>query len=117
MVDLYVKLVDRCDPQFAGEIFNAGWQNLTISEISDIVRRVVREEAGIDAGIEILPTEDNRSYHISSAKVQKWLGWTPQKTIEDAVRDLVRVFKEGKVEDPKDPVYKNIEQMRRLNLT
>jgi len=117
MVDLYVKLVDRCDPQFAGEIFNAGWQNLTISEISDIVLRVVHEDAKINTGIEILPTEDNRSYHISSAKVQEWLDWRPQKTIEDAVRGLVRAFKDGKVEDPKDPVYKNIEQMKRLNLT
>ena len=47
---------------------------------------------GEDVKTEIVKTDDNRSYHISSEKIKKVLGFSAKKTIEDAVRDLKYAF-------------------------
>ena len=39
------------------------------------------------------PTNDMRSYHVNSDKVARVLGFEPKRTIEDAVRDLARAFR------------------------
>ncbi len=40
--------------------------------------------------IETSPSNDLRSYHVSSAKIKRELGWEPKRTIEDAVVRSVR---------------------------
>jgi hypothetical protein len=40
-------------------------------------------------------SNDNRSYHVSSRKIATKLGYTPQRSIEDAVRDLCCAFRAG----------------------
>lgn len=112
MTDLYVDLAEKCDVRIAGQVFNAGWENFTLLEIANMVRRVV----GLDIGIEIVPTDDIRSYHISSGKIKREFGWQPQRTVEDAIRDLVGAFKAGKVENPDDDIYYNIKTMKKLGL-
>jgi nucleoside-diphosphate-sugar epimerase len=65
-------------------------------------------------GVEITtsPTNDNRSYHISSEKIRRELGFKPKHTIEDAVRDLCGAFKAGKIPNPMDDIrYYNIKTM------
>ena len=47
--------------------------------------------------IETSPSNDLRSYHVSSEKIKRELGWTPKRTIEDAVRDLCAAFRAGKI--------------------
>ena len=74
-----------------------------------MVRKVVGKE-----GVEIVttPTNDNRSYHISSEKIRRELGFEPKHTIEDAVRDLVAAFKAGKTPNPMDDIrYYNVKTM------
>jgi nucleoside-diphosphate-sugar epimerase len=41
------------------------------------------------------PTDDNRSYHISSDKILRELGYSPRFTIEDAIRELTEAFRAG----------------------
>ncbi len=101
MCDLYELLLEVPDEQIAGETFNAGYQNHSIMKIANIVRRVVQAECPEKGGIEIVttPTNDVRSYHINSDKIARTLGFRPKRGIEDAVRDLCRAFKEGKLPD------------------
>lgn len=113
MADLYAYLTEESNIRIAGQIFNAGWENFTVLEIAQMVQKIV----GWDVGIEITSTNDNRSYHISSEKIKIFFGWQPQKTIENAVKDLVDAFKSGKVTDMNDSVYNNIKTMQRLKLT
>ena len=82
------------------EIFNVGYQNMSIMDIAETgrnasSRRNSRRKAPI--GIETTPSNDNRSYHINSDKIRRVLGYAPKRTIEDAVRDLCRAFKDGKL--------------------
>ena len=71
MCDLYELLLDLPDEKIADEIFNAGYQNMSIMEIAQIVKRVVEEEFPEKGAIAIVttPTDDNRSYHINSDKI------------------------------------------------
>ena len=76
------------------ETFNVGYQNLSLMEIAELVRRVVGEEMPDRKAVDIVttPTDDVRSYHINSDKIKRVLGYQPQHTIEDAVRELCQAF-------------------------
>ncbi len=109
VTDLYVQLLELPDETIAGKIFNAGHENYQVSEIAEIVRKVVGEE-----GVEITttPSDDNRSYHISSEKIRCEVGFEPKHTIEDAVKDLCDAFKAGKIPNPIDDIrYYNVKMM------
>lgn len=113
VTDLYVKSLEWPDDAIDGKIFNAGYENRQVIEIADIVRRVV----GKDVEVVTAPTDDNRSYHISSDKIRRELGFEPKKTIEDAVRDLYMAFADGLIPNPMTDIrYYNVETMQRLQL-
>lgn len=106
---LYVEAMEWPDALVDGEVFNAGYENHSVMRIAEIVRDVVGEH------VEIVrtSTDDNRSYHISSDKIDRVLGFRPQHTIEDAVRDLVAAFEAGKVPNSfDDPHWFNIKMMQ-----
>ena len=99
------------------EIFNVGYQNLSIMEIAELVRRVVAEEMPERRKVEIVttPTDDIRSYHINSDKIRRALGYAPRHTIEDAVRELTRAFLAGKLPNSmEDDRYFNVRLLKRL---
>ncbi len=111
MTDLYVSALQWPDEKIDGKIYNAGWQNLSIRDIAELVRR----EVGDDVRIVTSPTDDLRSYHISSEKIKRELGWAPQRTVRDAVRDLLAAFRAGKApESLTDPRYFNIKTMQAI---
>lgn len=119
IADLYVDLLERPVEQIAGETFNAGYENLTVAELADQVRRVVEAEFPEKApiAVETTPSDDLRSYHVSSKKILQKLGWAPQRTIEDAVRDLCRAFKAGKLPNSlTDDRYINVRTVKQLAL-
>lgn len=109
MTDLYLETLKFPSDKIDGKIFNAGWQNLSIRAIAELVKK----EVGDDVQIVTSPTDDLRSYHISSEKIKRELGWAPKRTIQDAVRDLVGAFKAGKIPNSlTDPRYFNIKTMQ-----
>ncbi len=109
MTDLYVRLLELPDEMVGGKIFNAGYENYRLLEIAEMVQKVVGRER---IEIATAPTNDNRSYHISSEKIQRELGFEPKYTIEDAVKDLCDAFKAGKIPNPIDDIrYYNVKTM------
>ena len=104
MCDLYKLLLELPDEKIAGETFNAGYQNQSIMEIATIVKNVTQEEFAEKGEIPIVttPSNDNRSYRITSDKIAAKLGFTPKRTIEDAVRDLCRAFRAGETPQQHD---------------
>jgi len=114
VTDLYIQLLELPDEMVAGKIFNVGYQNYQILEIAESVRKIVGKE-----GVEIVtkPSNDNRSYHISSEKIKRELGFKPKHTIEDAIRDLCDAFKAGKIPNSMTDIrYYNIKAMQHLQL-
>ena len=67
--------------------------------------------------LETLETNDNRSYHISSKKLQQKLNFTNKFTIEDAIIELKKAFEMNMVKNPLlDPMYYNIKRMQEISL-
>ena len=117
MCDLYKLLLEVPDDKIAGQTFNAGFQNLSIMEIAQIAKRVVQEEFPQKGEIPIAttPTDDIRSYHVNSDKIMRVLGFRPKRNIEDAVRDLCRAFKAGKLPNSmQDTAYFNVRKLKQL---
>jgi nucleoside-diphosphate-sugar epimerase len=109
----YIKSLEWPDKAIDGKIFNVGFDNFTVSEIANKVRKVVGE----DIEIVTTPTDDNRSYHVSSAKINKELGFVAEHSVEDAIHDLVTSFQAGKIPNAMtDSRYYNIKTMQELKL-
>ncbi len=114
VTDLYLRALEWPIGKIDGQIFNAGYENHTIADIA----RMVQRQVGPDVAIETTPTDDHRSYHISSERIRQTLGYTPLHTIENAVEDLVVAFKAGKIPNSMtDSRYFNIKRMQEANLT
>jgi nucleoside-diphosphate-sugar epimerase len=113
MADVYLRLLEAPDARVSGKVFNAGYENHTVLEIAEMVRNVV----GASTDIVTTPSDDHRSYHISSEKIRRELGFVPQRSIEDAARDLVDAFRAGRIPDSMtDRRYYNIKTMQHLGL-
>ena len=110
-------LLDAPDEKVANETFNVGYQNMSILDIALLVKRVVEREFPEkgEIGIVKTPTDDKRSYHINSDKIRRVLGYIPKHTIEQAVSDLCRAFKDRRFRNSmSDDIYFNVRRMKNL---
>ena len=113
MVESYIALLNAPKEAIAGEIFNAGDENQTVLELAETVKKVV----GDDVKLVATPTNDNRSYHISSKKIAEKLGFVPKHSISDAVVDLRKALETGLLPNSlQDERYFNIKRMQSLKL-
>ena len=109
MVEAYVLLLNAPKELIAGEIFNAGYENQSVEELANSVRDVM----GDDVELITSPTDDNRSYHISSQKIAKVLGFAPTHTIKDAIVDMKAALEVGLLPNSlTDDKYFNIKRMQ-----
>lgn len=114
MVRAYELLITSPVKKVSGEIFNAGYHNHTVSELGNIVK----EKIGNDVVLETIESSDNRSYHISSEKIKKILGFNASKNIGDAVLDLKKAFDNNLLPNSlEDEKYFNIKKMNNIKLT
>jgi nucleoside-diphosphate-sugar epimerase len=119
IADLYVDLLATPTPLIAGKIFNCSYENHTVRELGEIVRQAVLHELPHLAPIEVAtsPSNDLRSYHISSEKIARELGFKPKRTVEDAVVDLCRAFRAGKIPDALTDIrYYNVKAVQAAKL-
>ena len=114
MVNVYLHLLAMPSKRIDSGVYNAGYQNLPVMQIAE----VVRDALGADIDIEVTPTDDNRSYHVSSEKIKNELGFEAKHSVRDAVEHLKSAFEAGKISDSlNNPLYYNIRRMQEINLT
>jgi nucleoside-diphosphate-sugar epimerase len=102
LVDAYLFAFERRLPG----VYNAGFENLTVLEIAQTIAREV------PAPIDIRPSTDPRSYFVCSDKLLG-TGFTPQKTVQMAIREIAAAFREGRLKD--EPISYNVHWMRQHN--
>lgn len=102
MVQAYHHFLAR--PDVTG-IFNAGFENLTILEIAQLVTKYVKAE------ILTSPSNDPRSYRLSSKKLLA-TGFKPTAGVEDAIRELVEAHRRGDLKE--DESCFNIRAMKSI---
>jgi nucleoside-diphosphate-sugar epimerase len=116
--DLCMLLLEAPKEKVQNEIFNCGYQNMSIMHIAELVKKVIEEVFPEKGPIEIAtePTDDIRSYHINSDKIKNALDFEPKHTIEEAIRDLAEAFKAGKLPNSmEDDQYYNVRTLKKLN--
>jgi len=115
--DLCKLLLTAPAEKIKNEIFNCGFQNMSIMSIAQTVKKVVEEtfpERG-SIPIDVTTSDDPRSYHINSEKIARALNFKPKYSVEDAVRDLCKAFKEGKLPNSfDDNRYFNVRTMKAI---
>lgn len=115
--DLCKLLLDAPTDKIRNEVFNCGFQNMSIMDIAKTVKKVVEKlfpEKG-DIPIEVTTSDDPRSYHINSEKIHRVLGFKPKHSIEEAVMDLCQAFKEDKLPNSfDDNKYYNVRTMKAI---
>jgi nucleoside-diphosphate-sugar epimerase len=113
MTDLYLQLLEAPDEVVSGKVWNAGYHNLKVREIAEMVQ----SEVGQGVDIVVTPSDDHRSYHVSSEKIKREFGFTAQRTVSDAIVDLRDAFLSGKVPNAmSDDRYYNIKRMQAVKL-
>lgn len=112
-----IKLITAENAKIENQIFNVGYQNLSIMQIAEKVKKVVEKEFDNISNIKILKEEsdDKRSYHINSDKIKKILNFSPKNTIEDAIVELCNAFKQNKVPNSfEDDFYFNVKRLQNI---
>jgi nucleoside-diphosphate-sugar epimerase len=115
--DAVVKLIKAPTKKVENQVFNIGNENLTINNISLLVKQIIEKKTS--QKIKIIQTESNdkRSYHINSDKIYKQLKFKPKRTIKDAIIELYNSFEKGKI--PKSFVldeYYNVKTLKKLKI-
>ncbi len=114
MTDVYLFLLEQPRHKVHKKIYNVGHENYTVREIA----QMVRDTLGGEIPVVTTPSDDNRSYHVSSAKIMEELGFAPKHSIQEAIVDLKNAFEAGKLPRPMDDIhYYNIKTMQAVRLT
>ena len=114
MAESYIKVLEADKEKVAGKIYNVGYENQSVRELAEIVREVIGEDITLIA----TPTDDNRSYHISSERIRHELAFEAKRTIREAVKDLRDALNGGKLPNSlEDERYFNIRRMQSIQLT
>ena len=80
------------DHQHYTGIFNAGFENITILDIANLITKYIPVE------IEVTESNDPRSYRINSDKLLS-TGFKPKKTVEHAVQEIIESYRGGVLKD------------------
>ena len=113
MVRAYSEIIKAKPNMINGEAFNVGYENISVDNLA----RQVKDLIGGDIKIVYKATNDNRSYHISSRKIEQTIRFSPRKTVKDAIVDLKKAFDEKILQRPlENEFYFNIKRMKSVDL-
>jgi nucleoside-diphosphate-sugar epimerase len=86
MVRVYLHLLDK--GKSVSGVFNAGFENISIMDIAQTVTQTIPAE------IVVTPSNDPRSYRLSSKKLLA-TGFEPQYRVADAIAEVTEAFRKG----------------------
>jgi nucleoside-diphosphate-sugar epimerase len=103
MIRVYHHFLDH--PELTG-IYNAGFENLSIMTIAQMVASRIPSE------IDVSPSNDPRSYRLSSQKLLD-TGFIPRWGVENAICELTECHETGHLYET--PLFYNIKAMKEVN--
>jgi len=114
MVRVYEALLSAPAKKINGQVFNAGYQNLSVNKIAELIRDTVSDPSVM---FETIPTDDIRSYHINSDKIREFLDFVPKYSIQDGIKSICKAHESRLIKDGlNNPLYHNIKLMQKVNL-
>ena len=113
MVNAYLQIIETDEHKINGQTFNVGFQNMPVLEIANLVKNSFNRNINIS----VEETDDNRSYHISSKKIENQLNFKIKYTVNDAIKDIIESFEKNKFKNSlENENYFNIKKMNSINL-
>jgi nucleoside-diphosphate-sugar epimerase len=110
ITDLYAFMITAPAEKIDGKEFNVCGSNATVMELAELVQETVAPHSLI----EVVPTNDLRSYHISSDKIKKELGFSATHSVGEAIQEVAKAFKEKVISQPELDCYYNVKTMKRV---
>ena len=106
-------LIEADEQKVNREIFNIGYENLSIGEIAKKIKFILENNFNFNnIEINVESSNDNRSYHINSDKIFNVLNFQPSLTIEDAVKEIYEKFKNNEFDNPmSNKIYYNVKTL------
>ncbi len=109
----YIHVIECERSKIENQIFNVGFENHSVEKLASMVKENLKHEVKI----EFVKTNDERSYHISSEKIQNQTNFKPTRDINDAIKDLIKAFDRKEFSKSMDnEMYFNIKRMQSINL-
>lgn len=90
LTDYFISLLNLPPYKIAGEIFNAGGQNISIMEIAEIIQKCFNND--IEVVIKPYRKEEN-SFVLDSTKIARRLNLRPKYSVTNAVLDIIMHIK------------------------
>ncbi len=88
--------------------YNAGFENISILDIAETVRKYV------DCEIKITESNDPRSYRQDSKKLLD-TGFSPKYKVENAIKEIIQKYREGKLVE--DERFHTVKWMKKIGLS
>ncbi|GEM82826.1 NAD-dependent epimerase/dehydratase family protein [Meiothermus hypogaeus] len=91
------------------ETFNVGSNegNMTLGMVGELVKKLVPDAELIDSGRD----GDRRNYRVDFSKIRNRLGFEPNWTVEQGIRQVIDALRSGKVRDYRAPMYSNVKYL------
>jgi len=92
--------------QTARQVINIGADEFNV-RIIDLAERIAR--ALPEVRVDLRPLEEDfRSYRVSFKKARELLGFQPEHSIEDGIREIVEALTSGYISEPRHPRYSTV---------
>ncbi len=113
MVNSYICMLESDEQLTKDQIFNVGFENYSVEKLAIMVKEQIKDKVEI----EYVKSNDDRSYHINSKKIERALNFKPQKNIFQSISDLIYAFdKKIFTNTLSNDDYYNIKKMQKINL-
>ena len=110
----YICCLEAEPDKIRGEIFNLVYKNYRVLELAHRVKEALAK-IGIDVVLDVNYDEvDDRSYRVSGQKIKKFLGFTPSISVEDGVKEIAGILRDGQYRDFDHPIYYNLRWIKLL---
>lgn len=104
----YRMLLDAPASKISGMAFNVSRSNASVMALAEMIR----DELDPSLPIDIVPTDDPRSYHLSADHARDVLGFEPEHDLVTAVRELREAYQTGRVADSHSNIHRNVAWMK-----
>lgn len=102
--------VDYCLRHNVNGLYNLSERNVIIKDLAQAIQKII---PSTEITYQEAKFEDLRNYHVKNEKIST-VGWKPKQTMEEGIREMKRVFEEGRIKNINDPVYSNVAYLRSL---
>lgn len=99
--DALMAILEAKENTISGQIFNVGTENYRKKDLIKLIEKQIKKVNIVRKGGEA----NNRDYRVSFGKIKRVLKFSPKKTVEEGVKEIVWALKNNIFNNPYDEIY------------